>query len=267
MLAYLPPPGPEGSCEVRMADLMADVRTIRGLIETVTFITNGRLYTRDSVDDIQLLHYALVQKEDLLGNAVLQPAGRGTPDTNAELVLFCRSDALASQVSDVDRMIVKQTAEEEQTVLTGVDVSFKLTTPEAAQEFQTKLEDMRMELFVMYLKAPLPHEKLVLQLQAGGIHTEDINMAEDGCTTLSQELAKDFLPAQGGKPNYKSPTYVAQISDTGTLKVHLYKNGFEILEFSDVQTDRLVELGLAALSLSGDQLTLPGLLSRRLTEH
>ncbi|KAL2168897.1 hypothetical protein VTG60DRAFT_6732 [Thermothelomyces hinnuleus] len=78
------------------------------------------------------------------------------------------------------------------------------------------------------------------QQQAGSIDTEEISMAEsdvhvvqserteqlrlivasrDGSTVLSHELAKDFLSEQGGKPNYRSPTYVALVEGNGTLKV------------------------------------------------
>jgi len=49
-------------------------------------------------------------------------------------------------------------------------------------------------------------------------------------------VAGDFLNRPGGRPDFASPTYVVQIIDSGTRKTHLYKEGFKILEFSDVQS-------------------------------
>ena len=76
-----------------------------------------------------------------------------------------------------------QKGTEQPTLLRGVDMSFHLATPKgktfplplagivethrnhtAAEEFVAKLEDMKMELFVMYLKGPRPGERPLLKL-------------------------------------------------------------------------------------------------------
>ena len=116
-----------------------------------------------------------------------------------------------------------------------------------------------------------------LRRQARGAHTEDLIMGEsdidivqsvtsqrlrlivrsrDGCTLLSQQceclqsanlvsvliqglstVAEDCLRASNGRPNFKSTTYVVQVVGEGTLKVGRLTDGFEILEFLDVQSE------------------------------
>ncbi|KAK4145156.1 uncharacterized protein C8A04DRAFT_27161 [Dichotomopilus funicola] len=184
-----------------------------------------------------------------------------------------RADDRNFKVLLKDVECVGHTGTEETVVLGGVDVAFQLASPENAREFSSKLEAMRMELIVMSLRAPLPNEKLLLSLHARGAHTEDLNMAEseikifqstttqrlrlivqskDGCTLISQQLAENFLPVsndgQPCRPNFRSPSYVVQVVGAGTREVHHYPDGFRILQFDDVQMDRLVGLGLAAVS-------------------
>ncbi|KAL2154593.1 hypothetical protein VTH82DRAFT_3269 [Thermothelomyces myriococcoides] len=211
MLAYyLAPPEPGRPLEVRMVDLMSDMQPIHRLIENIIFTKNGRSYTQSSIDEIQLLHYKVVKKNDLFDNTAVQPEGMTSPETNAEY-LTCLVVSYETHISITEDcgVLLKQT--------------------------QYYRREMKTELFVMSLKAPLPHEKIVLQLHAGSIHTERISMPEsdiyvvqskrsgqlrlimvswDGCTVLSQELSKDFLPKHGGRPNFRSPTGITTYSQT-----------------------------------------------------
>ncbi|KAF3213201.1 hypothetical protein TWF679_005427 [Orbilia oligospora] len=131
---------------------------------------------------------------------------------------------------------------------------------------------MREELFVMSLKAPRPGERLALKLEAKGFHTDRVDMADceisivqsetsgdlrliitskDERTILSQDLAKDFMETVEGTPRFSAPTYAVQIVGHGTREIQTYKNGFKMVDFSDVRRDRLFGLGLAVLSGSG----------------
>ncbi|KAK4031596.1 hypothetical protein C8A01DRAFT_21213 [Parachaetomium inaequale] len=283
MLAYTARTTPGGSPEARVLDLIADLEGVHNLIDAVTLTMNGQSYTRRSIEAVQLLHYNAINQDDLLSQTLVHPADI-QPSDSAELAIFYgKDDAISPAPSDLDRMIISllprtyipawedgdstvllkdvgctgRSGKEAPTVLAGVDVSFHLATPEAAKTLIAKLEDMKMELFVMSLTIPRPGEKLLLKLQARGTHTEDLNMAEseidifqsvtddklrlvvrskDGCTLLSQRLAEGSLSAPGGRPNFKSPTYVVRILETGVRQVRLHKDGFQILRFSDVQS-------------------------------
>lgn len=86
----------------------SDMQPIHRLIENIIFTKNGRSYTQSSIDEIQLLHYKVVKKNDLFDNTAVQPEGMTSPETNAELVILYQSDAPASSVGDVDQTIVKR---------------------------------------------------------------------------------------------------------------------------------------------------------------
>lgn len=46
----------------------------------------------------------------------------------------------------------------------NIDMSFQFSTVEACTRFKNKVEEMRLELFVMSPQAPQSHERLVLKL-------------------------------------------------------------------------------------------------------
>ncbi|KAK6506492.1 hypothetical protein TWF506_011399 [Arthrobotrys conoides] len=164
------------------------------------------------------------------------------------------------------------TIDNQENILKGVDVSIQLRSSKAAMELQQRIQHMREELFVMSLKAPRPGERLALKLQAKGFHTDQVDIADceisivqsetsgdlrliitsnDERTILSQDLAKDFMNTAEGTPRFSSPTYAVQIVGHGTREIRTYKNGFKMVDFSDVRRDRLFGLGLAVLSGSG----------------
>lgn len=293
MLAYIVATEAARSSEARVLHLMGDMSDIQKQIESVTFTTNRQSYSRSAIKDIQILHYGALNTEDLFRYSSVTPNDMIPQNTAEVLIFFGQKDEKTSK-DDIDRIrvymkystrirylateskVVLQSAEcsglnpdEQGNPAQAMDVSFQLTNPEAASQLRGRLEDMRVELFAMSLKSPNSDEKIVLKLQAKGVHTEEIDIADsdilivqntkteclrlvvvgkNGCTILSQTLAKDFLNGPNGKPNFGSSTYVMQIERMGIRKVHKYENGFRYLHFSNVQTDRLFELGLAAVS-------------------
>ncbi|KAK6543480.1 hypothetical protein TWF694_000226 [Orbilia ellipsospora] len=281
--------------ETRILNLLSDLQQSRGQVEKVTFTINRQSYTREGVENIQLLHYKSSKKEYLPIDQTIYPNDL-TPLNTAELIISFTQTP--SSIGDITKTILYITYETrityapgtsivvlhnidcaglqpksidgQESVISGVGVSIYLASPKAAEDLKFRLVEMRIELFVMSLKAPRSNEKLALKLQAKGVHTESVDIAdseimivqaensdrlrlivtsEDQTTILSQELAEDFMTsADGYQPNFASPTYVVQVSGQGTREISKYDKGFKYFDFEDVYMDRLFGLGLAAFS-------------------
>jgi hypothetical protein len=57
--------------------------------------------------------------------------------------------------------------------------------------------------------------------------------------TYFLSVAENFLSplsTPGGRPNFASPTYLAQIEGSGKREVYRYERGFKYLDFSSVQS-------------------------------
>ncbi|RYO84286.1 hypothetical protein DL764_009356 [Monosporascus ibericus] len=252
-LAYTTTTEPDKMAETRILHLMGrDLQSIQKKVENITFAIGRQSYQRTVIESIQLLHYKALRQDRSVSDSVIYSEDLTQVGT-AELVIFYGEDS------------------------SGTDV--KQTTLHL---------DMKLELFVMSLSEPRHDERLALKLRAKGVHTERVDIAsseisimqsqtkgrlrliivsDDGLTVLSQEcasplpiidlvkylnsrrtVAEDFLKGSSGKPNFASPTYVVQIVGNGTREIYLYDKGFKFFEFSDAQTDRLLSLGLAAVS-------------------
>ncbi|KAK6534828.1 hypothetical protein TWF281_006128 [Arthrobotrys megalospora] len=294
MLAYNAVTGSSDSTETRILNLSSNLQQARGQVEKVTFTINRQSYTRAGVESIQLLHYKASNREYLPTDYAVYPKDL-SPLNSAELVIFYTQTPSNSDITRTILYITHETVikyvsgnsnvilqkidcaglqgsgpNDQESIVRGVDVSIHLASPRAAEDLRFRILEMRVELFVMSLKAPRPDERLALKIQARGVHTENLNIAEseislvqsetsgrlrlivvseDRGTILSQELAENFMTAGvDGRPNFTSPTYVVQVLGQGTREIHSYNKGFKYFDFSDVYMDRLFGLGLAAFS-------------------
>ncbi|KIX00530.1 uncharacterized protein Z518_10670 [Rhinocladiella mackenziei CBS 650.93] len=244
MLAYSMP----DAKDTHILHMIGNLNGVRKSVDSITFSSGPRSYTRASVGTIQLLHYKTVGNESLQSRSSDLATSSESYLSTAELVVhYSENDSQA-----------------------GADVS--LTTIQSANKLLQKLEEMRMELFVMSLQYPRPDERIVLKLQAGPVQSEVVQISDaditivqntetgrfrliivspNGCSILSQELAEDFvssLSIPGRRPNFTSRTFLVQVENTGKREVYRYERGFEYLDFSSAQTNRLFVLGLATIS-------------------
>ncbi|KAF3193785.1 hypothetical protein TWF225_009331 [Orbilia oligospora] len=203
---------------------------------------------------------------------------QGSDSDIAKSILYITYKTISKRSPNSNILILENipcaglTTKNQESTLNGINVSIQLKSPEAAMLLQRSIQHMREELFVMSLKAPRPGERLALKLEAKGFHTDRVDMADceisivqsetsgdlrliitskDERTILSQDLAKDFMETAEGTPRFSAPTYAVQIVGHGTREIQTYKNGFKMVDFSDVRRDQLFGLGLAVLSGSG----------------
>ncbi|EGX47037.1 hypothetical protein AOL_s00097g83 [Orbilia oligospora ATCC 24927] len=242
-LAYITA-GKSQPIEHRILNFLSDLDQVRNKVEKVTFTMKDQSYTRTEITTIKLMHYKSSTREYLSMDYVVDPKD----------------------------LLPLDTAELEITYTQGSDSDIAKSILYTAMLLQRSIQNMREELFVMSLKAPRPGERLALKLEAKGFHTDRVDMADceisivqsdtsgdlrliitskDERTILSQDLAKDFMETAEGTPRFSAPTYAVQIVGQGTRDIQTYKNGFKMVDFSDVRRDRLFGLGLAVLSGSG----------------
>ncbi|KAF3148210.1 hypothetical protein TWF594_001403 [Orbilia oligospora] len=217
---------------------------------------------------------------------------QGSDSDIAKSILYITYKTISKRSPNSNILILENipcaglTTKNQESTLNGINVSIQLKSPEAAMLLQRSIQHMREELFVMSLKAPRPGERLALKLEAKGFHTDRVDMADceisivqsetsddlrliitskDERTILSQDLAKDFMETAEGTPRFSAPTYAVQIVGHGTREIQTYKNGFKMVDFSDVRRDRLFGLGLAVLSGSG--ISLPRITQAKPTDQ
>ncbi|EPS45885.1 hypothetical protein H072_232 [Dactylellina haptotyla CBS 200.50] len=288
MLAYTTP-GPAESEEARILNLMSDMQKTQGQVDKVTFTINRQSYSRTGIEAIQLLHYKTLNKEyrtvdfaiypkDLLplntAELVISYKPKSSGGDITKTVLYLTHKTVIKYLAATNSVVLDQvdcaglTPGDQESILRGVDVSIQLASTEAALELRKKLQDMRVELFVIALRAPRDDERIALKAQCRGFHTEKVDVvgadvsilqsetsgrlrlvvvSNDEATILSQELAENFMAA-GERPTFTSPTHVVQVLDYGTREIRKHENGFNFVDFSDVYVDRLFSLGLAAFS-------------------
>ncbi|KIW64496.1 hypothetical protein PV04_09425 [Phialophora macrospora] len=295
MLAYCP----TLTTETRLLNLIGDPRTIRESIESITFSFGESSYERTSIETVQLLHYKAVSVDRLRGGSETLTFHNSPCEIYldvAEIAVFY-ADKDSTSAGDVTRTSIEWNRKvelsinkndatikmknvrcrssndgQEQSDARNFDVTFHLTTTEAATQFFRKLEEMRMELFVIDLRYPRKDERTVLTLQANQVQSEIVHISDaditivqntntmrfrliivsrNGCSILSQELAEDFLSsvnASGTRPNFASPTFLVQMESTGKREVYRFDRGFAYLDFVSAQADRLFGLGLATIA-------------------
>ncbi|KAK3386852.1 hypothetical protein B0H63DRAFT_447753 [Podospora didyma] len=171
----------------------------------------------------------------------------------------------------------------------GHDEDIVKTTVRSAETFKTKTTQMCIDLSLIAMRLPRENKVIVLKLQAGGIHTEEIAMAEADITDYhqsrwsyhyepeayenqmsslesltcyrqtdtSEKVSSDIANDGSSQATFRSRTWVAQMLESGRTQIKEYPNGFNHLILSDVRTNKLFEgwvrsRPLAALPLIED---------------
>ncbi|KAK7417908.1 hypothetical protein QQZ08_011448 [Neonectria magnoliae] len=179
----------ESAPQARILDRIGDLDISQKDIESVTLSANKKSYTRSSIQTIQLFHYKTLEKNVLIhkpsfhrqgllhcDNAEIvmsyEPADPDSDDADITRTILYLKHNTRSTVSSEDSRVKLHAIEctsiasngEDQPVMRNVDVSLQFSTKEACTRFQAKIEEMRLELFVVSLQTPQPQEKLALKL-------------------------------------------------------------------------------------------------------
>ncbi|KAI1111590.1 hypothetical protein F5Y14DRAFT_464383 [Nemania sp. NC0429] len=274
--------------EQRILEAMSDLTISPRSVESVTFKSGQTRHVRELVDDVQILHYEVLDGELSMNDPQSGPA-RWLE--YAEVVIsFSPEDA--QQSGDVISVVLKLTrntftklnknacvdimsieavgthSNGQRTPYHGLDITIQFTTKAAAEEFYENIEAMRTELFIKSLRYPRSNEKVVLNLQAARVECEDVYIddaeitivvdtdakyrliitSHNRCTIISQVLVDTFFTFHGTGPNYTGSTYLVQIDDTGKRRIFHYKNGFRHLSLSTTQGNRMLELARNSVS-------------------
>lgn len=278
-------PNASGQQEARVMNLLGDVSSSRPFVEKVTFSFNGRKYSRSDIDDLQLTQYFACSLTAYLD----ENAGKSLsykPQEFAEITLFYEGgtaeseddvvkttlrlkfdskveyDADRASVSFPDIHCISTGARGESSDLPSGRVTITFSVRTAAQSFWKKVRQMCAELSIILLRLPRSNEVVVMSLQVGGVHTEEIAMSEadisivqntnskafrlmitshDGRTVLSQKLAPDFMGIESSGTNFRSLTWAVHVQENGRTRITKHPSGFNHLVLSDVRTNKLFE--------------------------
>ncbi|KAF3136394.1 hypothetical protein TWF703_005503 [Orbilia oligospora] len=242
-------------------------------------------YTRTGITAIKLMHYKSSTREYLSMDYVVDPKDllpldtaeleitykQGSDSDIAKSILYITYKTISKRSPNSNILILENipcaglTTKNQESTLNGINVSIQLKSPEAAMLLQRSIQHMREELFVMSLKAPRPGERLALKLEAKGFHTDRVDMADCEISIVQSETSDDLRLIITRTPRFSAPTYAVQIVGHGTREIQTYKNGFKMVDFSDVRRDRLFGLGLAVLSGSG--ISLPRITQAKPTDQ
>jgi hypothetical protein len=85
--------------------LRNDVNKVQKLAEKVTFTANGQLYTRTSIESIQLLHYKSLDSARILDDRATSRMGLLCLDSS-EIVVFYDQEGSAAADGDITRHIL-----------------------------------------------------------------------------------------------------------------------------------------------------------------
>ncbi|KAL4882369.1 hypothetical protein BJY04DRAFT_40427 [Aspergillus karnatakaensis] len=253
---------------------MADTRPLQKAIESVSFSTASQsFYERSDASAVHILHYKSAGLDVFADQDGEYPAFQF--QDHAEIILCYATD------SDLVRMILHLTpttqfhlGKDQKALIIAnikcigyttandaappmdVEATIRFSTIESCASFKQKLEDMRMELFILTLQYPAVTETKLVKVQASTIYTEHLQVADvevsilqdstnnqlrltvvsrDGLTIISQDLPATFLSSfHTNTPDFKSPSYVIQLDESGIRRIKKYAQGFSVLGFSDV---------------------------------
>ncbi|KAK1825799.1 hypothetical protein QBC39DRAFT_270306 [Podospora conica] len=257
MSTVLVHPSPDRQ-HVRVLNLRADITTLGSFVDTVTLSVGHRSLPRGNIDNLAMVHYR-------------ELSAKGSP-------------RIGSGGLDYAEVGIKYHQDDE----SGEgDDGVARNELQCAKLLYQKLEDMRMELFILSLEYPRADETVALHLQVTQVQCEEICIADaemiitrsklgDGerfrltirsrnrCTILSQICDDAFFAddtargtGKGASAKFKlcvaSPTWLVQMESPGVRKVYHYPNGFRFLNFNSVHAEKMFELGRMSISLSRDE--------------
>ncbi|KAL2258536.1 hypothetical protein VTK26DRAFT_8125 [Humicola hyalothermophila] len=283
MLVHLSPDGQT----VRALNLQSDVGSmnLHEFVESVTFIKGHRKLVRSEISGLSLLHYRELGTQDgphvnpglEYAELCIYYACEDMPEletTGKSIVHLHHATTLGIDESDESILTLKGVEcfgfDKERQIgrLENTDVTFQMTSPEAAEQFYEQLEDMRMELFIASLQYPRPDETIALHLQMMEVHCE-VAMISDAellitrskedkyrlvvasrnrCTVLSQVLPETFFTSDSSQaPSYGAPTWLVQMEADGQRKVYHYPKGFKFLSFQSSNAAKIFGIGRTAV--------------------
>ncbi|KAH7141445.1 hypothetical protein B0J13DRAFT_676394 [Dactylonectria estremocensis] len=284
------------SPKANILDIISNAAMGHQSIITVKFISNNGYFLRESIKYIQMLHYKTINLERILGDAVLPRSAFEESKTADILIAYGEGKKTNNAADDIVRTVlglrwnseVKYQSEGETVSVKTVDctsfnandnprntisatVEFQLAYSDAASQFYTEMEAIRMDLFVIHLQHPRDEERTVLKLQAQSAHTErvhisdaDITILQDTttfrfrlvvqsrnrCSIISQELKEDIFDkaTDRGNPDYKTLSYEVFMDESGKRRVQKCPNGFRHLILTNSKIDKVFALGLRAVA-------------------
>ncbi|KAK5632063.1 hypothetical protein RRF57_007777 [Xylaria bambusicola] len=280
LLAYLPPSGEQG----KVLSVFNDLEPIRGLIEDVAFTVGHASYTRDSINQINLLMY-----ENLADGAIRDSHldhHHWVADGIAEIVIYYEEDHDSMNLDDIIRTDLKfslatpihlnlsdansaVTLENIECVsidrqdspsrVEGATVTFHTSTPDGGRPNSNKPVFFKTNLAtgalcnqsVSFKNAivDISDGELVVTRNAAGDHRL-IVYSRDGCTTLSSEVNYQFFREGGQGSVFSAPADVIQLQNRGVRKIMRYKEGFQANNFGNTNSAKMIELARKTIAAS-----------------
>lgn len=283
--------------------IASDLAKVQPLVDSVTFTNGQRSYSRECVESVSILQYSTLARA-AGGNVhsstpVFKPLPNGEiriafeqggdgsleRDDTAQILVLLKHDTLpkldqGSATVKLDKVLCDSLSLSPNNGGTGsqiMDVTFQLTTVNAAAELHKHIEEMRMELFVLKLVHPEEGEEDILHLQVTHVQVEEevfipaadlviLRHAESGksrmiistrdkCIILSQSLPNDFFsPPDHTTDNSAlatpspAPTWLVQLEEGGRRRVYRFECGLRGLRFRNTQSNGALELARHAIS-------------------
>ncbi|KAL2823503.1 hypothetical protein BDW59DRAFT_163282 [Aspergillus cavernicola] len=213
-------------------------------------------------------HAKIVLCYPLITHSENTDIGRMTMNLTPSTQFHLSSDQKALIFDKIN--FIGYTATDDSNAAENMEVTMRFTTLESCSSFRQKIEDTRIELFIPTLQYPRAFEKTTsihrtyrshprYRCEVSILHNVNTDrfrltiISRDGLTILGQEVPETFLSSlsSGQKTNFKSPTYVVQLDESGTRKIHKYTQGFNIIGFADLTGERVFQLGLESISPGG----------------
>jgi len=283
MLVHLSP----DAQTVRILDLKSDIGSLYKLIDVVVFTSGHRNLTKSDINGLSLLHYRELHREndprrglgidyaELLIHYDEQASESPSSITRSEIRLKRNTtikvkDGTQVVLNDIECLAFAGDDEKSRTTMSRV--TFQMTTTDGAQKLHQKLEELRMELFVLSLQYPRSDETVALHLQVTQVQCEQVFILDaemmimrnqkneyrliissrNGCTILSQELPETFFTESNvsgnGSSKFGNRTWLVQLEGEGVRRVYHYPKGFKFLNFHSIYAERMFELGRIAVS-------------------
>ncbi|KAL4805288.1 hypothetical protein BDV18DRAFT_140614 [Aspergillus unguis] len=296
---------PSEQARPHILHLVTDTRSFKNSIESVSFNIPSQksIYERSDIETVHILHY---KNTDLQGLMKIDEESQNFQFQDHAEIILCYSTSSQSEDGDITRMTlhltqytqfhlsrdqsalvlesikcIGHTAVDDAAPIEDVEVTIHFSTRDSCSSFTQKIEDMRVELFILALQYPTATEKKLVRIQASTVYTEHFQVADaevcilqcadtgrfrlsivsrDGLTVISQQLPESFLETCATEPGqcpFKSPTYVVQLNDTGTRTVKNYAQGFSVFGFSDAEGIFFPTIRQAMLMLYGSRARAP----------
>ncbi|PVI02694.1 hypothetical protein DM02DRAFT_670404 [Periconia macrospinosa] len=202
------------SPRLNLVETMSDPFVTNHPISAIKFVLGNSHYFRDDIDFIQILHYKIINADNIWDEP-LPTQSLFNRSRTAEILVNYRKDRGVE--NEVIRTIIDMRwntqiqlkADDDMVEVANCDCTsfneagtayaaksitslFHFMTLEAATEFFKWSEAVRMELFVIHLQYPRGDEKVMLRVQAQHVHTQRMHISDADICILQDTNTQRF---------------------------------------------------------------------------